>query len=461
MHWLFAWCRLSHFRLCLKTQPVPCCLEIKSRLADTTVRTAESSATKHGPVVNCVLRDDTFKDCVPAENRAQVLHQALVTQFDYGLFVTSKVQGGEGSLVQVVVIEIPASIRMTHGLVLCAAATPLLGFLQPLLLYKHSAQHRYNKQKPVLDMNTELSDRVAFNSKGSFESKYVFRMLDAILVKSWRVHQAAFDVAPSMATLEEPPSLAQVRRKLHCAETIEDYVWNTSMASLAELASLERSILAIPNLRDDSPACAVFIQQFQKYKENNVWPMRRGALEKFIKDPFLKRLRTASFPGCEHKSGHVHELVNKASEGARRKCIMCFVSRKDVPKASRLHGRGVSSNSSFMCRICMVCLCKKRIRGSTAKSCYEVWHERKNLALEATKQRKRLLESREQEDADAEKRRKLSANANSRKKSRSKSPGPSQDAQFQDEEEQPEKDELVGEDQEDEQEGDIIRTNKT
>ncbi|KAG7366753.1 hypothetical protein IV203_029423 [Nitzschia inconspicua] len=263
---------------------------------------------------------------------------------------------------------------------------------QPLLLYKHSVQHRHNKQKPGLDMNTELSDRVAFNSKGSFESKYVFRMLDAILVNSWRAHQAVFDAAPWMATVAEPPTLAQVRRKLHGAETIEDYVWYTSTASLTELASLKKSNLAIPNIRDDSPAGAVFIQEFQKYKENNVWPMRWGALEKFIKDPFLKRLRTANFLDAN--------------------------TNRDVPEASRLHGRGVSSNSSFMCTICMVCLCKKKIGGSTAKSCYEVRHERKNLALEATKQRKRLLESREQEDADAEKRRKLSANANSQKKNR-------------------------------------------
>ncbi|KAG7373383.1 hypothetical protein IV203_034107 [Nitzschia inconspicua] len=290
-------------------------------------------------------------------------------------------------------------------------------------------------------------------------------MLDAILVNSWIAHRAVFDVAPWMATLEEPQSLAQLRRKLHCAETIEDYVWNTSMASLAELASPQkRSNLAIPNLRDDSLACAVLIQEFQKYKENNVWPMRRGALE-FIKDPFLKRLRTASFPGCEHKSSRVHELVKGASEGARRKCILCFVSKKGVPKASLLHGRTVFGNSSFLCRKCMVCLCKKRIGGSTAKSCYEVWHERKNLALEVTKQRKRLLESRKQEDADVEKRRKLSANANSQKKSPSKSPGPSQGAQFQDEEEQPDEDELVEEDQEKETRrrtrGGVIRTNKT
>ncbi|KAG7356487.1 hypothetical protein IV203_027393 [Nitzschia inconspicua] len=211
--------------------------------------------------------------------------------------INSKVKGGEGSLVQVVVIQIPVAIRMTHGLVLCAAATPLLGFLhgehvvrrgvlidddfppwvtvpqrailksraklyfahlklitmpdgtmkptKPLLLYKHSAQHRYNKQKPGLDMNTELSDKVAFNSKGSFESKYVFRMMDAILVNAWRAHQAVFDIAPWLATLAEPPSLAQVRRKLHCAESIEDYTWKTSMESLAELTSLRRSTFVV------------------------------------------------------------------------------------------------------------------------------------------------------------------------------------------------------------------------
>ncbi|KAG7338546.1 hypothetical protein IV203_013987 [Nitzschia inconspicua] len=141
-----------------------------------------------------------------------------------------------------------------------------------------------------------------------------------------------------------------------------------------------------------------------------------------------------------------------------------FRLKKKVPETSRLHGKEVSSNSSFMCRTCMVCLCKKRIGGSTAKSCYEVWHERKNLALEAGKQRKRLLESREQEDPGAEKRRKLSANANSQKKSPSKSPGPCQvqaednthgtDAQLQVAEKDHDEGELEEEDQEDEQEGD-------
>ncbi|KAG7372161.1 hypothetical protein IV203_018304 [Nitzschia inconspicua] len=116
--------------------------------------------------------------------------------------------------------------------------------------------------KPGLDMNMELSDGVAYNSKRSFESKYVFRMMDAILVNALRAHQAVFDVAPCLATLEEPPSLTQLRRKLHCAESIEDYSWKTSLASLAELASLKRCTFVLPNLRGDSPANAVFMQQF-------------------------------------------------------------------------------------------------------------------------------------------------------------------------------------------------------
>ncbi|KAG7354003.1 hypothetical protein IV203_003359 [Nitzschia inconspicua] len=202
---------------------------------------------------------------------------------------------------------------------------------QPLLLYKHSVQHRYNKQKPGLDMNTELSDRVAFNSKGSFESKHVFRMLDAILVNSWRAHHAVFDVARGWQPL----------------------------------------------------------QSHQLWRRGVTVARKRGVQQQFV---------------------YVHNMHGVPAQ----------------EKNWWFHG----------------------------KSCYEVWHERKNLALEATKQRKRLLESREQEDADAEKRRKLSANANSQKKSPSKSPGPSQDAQFQEDGEQPDEDELVEEDEEDELEGD-------
>ncbi|KAG7366538.1 hypothetical protein IV203_029208 [Nitzschia inconspicua] len=275
-------------------------------------------------------------------------------------------------------------------------------------LEEYTTEMLYNKQKPGLDMNTELSDKVAFNSKGSFESKYVFRMMDAILVNAWRAHQAVFDIAPWLATLAEPPSLAQPSKcSLHPAvpevqgkQRVADATWSAG------------------EVRQESVPTAT--AHFE-----------------------------LSWVRAQTRSG-----VKTANEGARRKCILCFVSKKDVPEESRLHGKEVSSNSSFMCRTCMVCLCKKRICGSKAKSCYDVWHERKNLDLEATKQRRRLLESREQEDPEAAKRRKNSANANSQKKSPSKSPCPFQDAQFQDEEEQPDEDELVEEDQQDEEEGD-------
>ncbi|KAG7366467.1 hypothetical protein IV203_029137 [Nitzschia inconspicua] len=118
--------------------------------SSTAVRTVEASATKHGLVVNCVFGDDTFRDCVPAANRAQVLHQALVTSFDYGLFVTSKVKGGEGTLVQVVVFEIPVSVRITHGWQLATLEEPP-SLAQPSTCRFHAADPEVQGKQCVAD----------------------------------------------------------------------------------------------------------------------------------------------------------------------------------------------------------------------------------------------------------------------------------------------------------------------
>jgi hypothetical protein len=168
------------------------------------------------------------------EHRKQILHQALVTGFHNGLFVTTNVEDGEGSVIQIVVVTIPDFVRQEHGYIICRVVEPMrcwfhrqdiidAGFLvdedfpawmgskqreilksraklypahlrlitradgslqptKPLLLYKHSTQYRYNKSKPGLDNNTTATDSVSFSSRGSFESKYVLRLLDGVLV---------------------------------------------------------------------------------------------------------------------------------------------------------------------------------------------------------------------------------------------------------------------------------------
>ncbi|KAG7341976.1 hypothetical protein IV203_007068 [Nitzschia inconspicua] len=204
---------------------------------------AELARKKHGSFVNRFYGDAVFNDCVPAANRYQVLHQALVTGFQHGVFVVCKLEEGQGSIVQIVVIKISTEQRDEYAENLCKkVVNPLLGFLhsedviargilmdsdfpdwvtdpqrtilktraklyyghlklisteegdlrptKTVSIYKHSTQYRYNKHKQGLDMNTEISDRVAFHTTGPFEAKYVFRMLDAVMVNAWRAYQA-------------------------------------------------------------------------------------------------------------------------------------------------------------------------------------------------------------------------------------------------------------------------------
>ncbi|KAG7339673.1 hypothetical protein IV203_025283 [Nitzschia inconspicua] len=218
--------------------------EIKTRTAASTIEAAEAARSRHGKTVICVFGDDIFNDCVPAANRSQVMHQAVVTQFDYGMFVTSKVDDGSGSIVQVVIIEIPTAAREEHASKLCAIANPLLGFL-----------HRQN------------------------------------IVENGRV---------------------------------------------------------------------------------------------------------------------------------RRKCVLCFVSGNKVPRESRYSGVGVSCSTTYMCRICVVPLCKFKTTDSEWKCCHAVWHERQNLKLEISRQGKQLLENRERNDNDARKRRQHAVNAYNKRRSPTK-----------------------------------------
>ncbi|KAG7366646.1 hypothetical protein IV203_029316 [Nitzschia inconspicua] len=237
--------------------PVLCCLEIKTRVAESTIVKAELARKKHGSFVNCSYGDAVFNDCVPAANRYQVLHQALVTGFQHGVFVVCKLEEGQGSIVQIVVIKISTEQRDDYAKNLCKVVNPLLGFIhsedviargilmdsdfpdwvtdpqrtilktraklyyghlklisteegdlrptRPVSIYKHSTQYRYFKHKPGLDMNTGISDRVAFHTTGPFEAKYVFRMLDAVMVNAWRAYQAVTVISPWLRVLGSPP----------------------------------------------------------------------------------------------------------------------------------------------------------------------------------------------------------------------------------------------------------------
>ncbi|KAG7370955.1 hypothetical protein IV203_019525 [Nitzschia inconspicua] len=122
-------------------------------------------------------------------------------------------------------------------------------------------------------MNTELSDRVAFNSKGSFESKYAFRMMHAILVNAWR------PLAGN--TCRATPSLAQLNSHPSKEVPLSCQTYEVTAQQLPFHA-------AVPEV------------QGKQRVADATWS---ATVEKFVKYPLLNRLRMASFPGsaCARK----------------------------------------------------------------------------------------------------------------------------------------------------------------
>ncbi|KAG7337866.1 hypothetical protein IV203_025941 [Nitzschia inconspicua] len=468
-------------RLVVKDNPDPvlCCLEIKTRVAESTIVKAELARKKHGSFVNCSYGsygDAVFNDCVPAANRYQVLHQALVTGFQHGVFVVCKLEEGQGSIVQIVVIKISTEQRDEYAENLCKVVNPLLGWLhsedviargilmdsdfpdwvtdpqrrilktraklyyghlklitteegdlrptKPVSIYKHSTQYRYNKHKPGLDKNTEISDRVAFHTTGPFEAKYVFRMLDAVMVNAWRAYQAVTVISLWLRALGSHPSLAQVRTKLNNSVGVEDFVADVALECLRCLAAQKAIPLFPAVVPQEEREVRQFKSEFSEYKRKHGWPIRKFALKKFASDPFLKKLRLCTF--VDHRPQRIRDVQPVIRENGtsqkvvRRKCVLCFVPGKMIPGTSTINSKEIANNSTYMCPTCMVVLCKKTVGNSGAKSCHTLWHERHNLEAEGSKCRKRLRVAREMNDDEAQKRKLHATNASIKRHSPAK-----------------------------------------
>ncbi|KAG7345429.1 hypothetical protein IV203_032960 [Nitzschia inconspicua] len=447
----------------------------------------ELARKKHGSFVNCYYGDAVFNDCVPAANQSQVLHQALVTGFQHGVFVVCKLEEGQGSIVQIVAIRISTEKRDEYAKNLCKVVNPLLGFLhnedviargilmdsdfpdwvtdpqrtilktraklyyghlklitteegdlrptKPVSIYKHSTQYRYNKHKPGLDKNTEISDRVAFHTTGPFEAKYVFRMLDAVMVNAWRAYQAVTVISPWLRALGSHPSLAQVRTKLNNFVGVEDFVADVALECLRCLAAQKAIPLFPADVPQEEREERQFKSEFSEYKRKHGWPIRKFALKKFASDPFLNKLRLCTF--VDHRPQRIRDVQPVIRENGtsqkvvRRKCVLCFVPGKMIPGTSTIKSKEIANNSTYMCPTCMVVLCKKTVGNSGAKSCHTLWHERHNLEAEGSKCRKRLRVAREMNDDEAQKRKLHATNASIKRHSPAKTSQQTQRSQTQ------------------------------
>ena len=80
------------------------CVEIKARVVSNRIDLAEPVMNKDGRSLWFFYDNDIFNNYIPAGNRGQVVHQACVNNFKYGVFVTAKVEEEEESIIQIIII---------------------------------------------------------------------------------------------------------------------------------------------------------------------------------------------------------------------------------------------------------------------------------------------------------------------------------------------------------------------
>ncbi|KAG7360077.1 hypothetical protein IV203_035176 [Nitzschia inconspicua] len=214
-------------------------------------------------------------------------------------------------------------------------------------------------------------------------------MLDAVMVNAWRAYQAVTVISPWLRALGSPPSLAQVRTKLHNSVGVEDFVADVALECLRCLAAQKAIPLFPADVPQEGREERQFKSEFSQYKRKHGWPIRKFASKKFASNPFPKKLRLCTF--VDHRPQRIRDVQPVIRENGtsqkvvRRKCVLCFVPGKMIPGTSTIKSKEIANNSTYMCPTCMVVLCKKTVGNSGAKSCHTLWHERHNLEAEGSK----------------------------------------------------------------------------
>ena len=107
----------------------------------------------------------------------------------------------------------------------------------PLHIFKHGSQGLYNGRKPGVDKSTELAMLInLINSKLCFKTKYVLRMIDAVLCNAWRAHQAVHVALPFIEEEEgqsRTAEIGKVRKKLNNdGTTLQDFTQDLCISIL-------------------------------------------------------------------------------------------------------------------------------------------------------------------------------------------------------------------------------------
>jgi hypothetical protein len=120
--------------------------------------------------------------------------------------------------------------------------------MPPLILFKLASRFVYNKGKGGLDNGTEQEARIRPKVKVAFETKYILRMISAVVINAWRTEQACSLLRPFLITNPDP-SVKQLRRVLS-ELTVQDFTFSQAKNLLKTLA-IQRNMFE--NQLDNQP----------------------------------------------------------------------------------------------------------------------------------------------------------------------------------------------------------------
>ena len=241
----------------------------------------------------------------------------------------------------------------------------------------------YNKGKGGLHKSTEQEGLIRAKTQTCFETKYILRLINAIVINSWRFSQG---IALKETLLNDYASLSvqQIRRKLYDM-SLADYTATLAEQLLQKLTKERVSILPSPtqgSLREQAVVDAYeqeIINTIRGLEMAGKWSVVRFKIRAFSEGS-LNKLRL-------HQSSSICHEINsfnvKHGRKMRAACALCFAKGK------------VRRDSCFYCSICQVPLCIIPFKnGSADNTCFKKWHTVSDLKREHTRRKQQLLKYR-------------------------------------------------------------------
>jgi hypothetical protein len=396
-------------------------VEIKTKVSHDRIANSRRIQARYNSLwIEAEVGGEIWNDCVEAEHQTQLMVQMAVTKCSYCCYVVAKAgfEGSQGRILYIVLgkvaheaigefivtlhdccndllspfypdmedvhatLRFPADLaedtvqtiisrwyffKLMRDYVMTEYNNPPRGF-PATSLFKTTFQAIYNTLKGGLDNNTQQYCTIKPTVKTSFETKYVIRLILAIVTNSWRGKQLLANPT------EGVPGMLSYRKLLsNHGPTLRDFTHKLAMGLIDSsddpyfqnvLFSRSQSTMPTDSLPDIERDPATLGQRL----EQATWP-QRFKLQKFSRDPTFIELRLTSNAQFQHQC----QKIRAGTSRKKAQCALCL-----------------DGQTRYGCSVCNVMLCRLPRNNQTGgMNCFTIWHSKKDLMSES----KRIVEN--------------------------------------------------------------------